>query len=833
MNTSALDWRQEGDTLVEFLEAKAREYGPRPAIYFKPGFRYQTWTYQDLWEGSGRIASLLQHRGLEKNDRVLLWGPNCPQWVLVFFGCLRAGLVVVPLDLRSSPDFVERVASKTRPKLAFVSRVTPDRPDGFDVPEMLLDQIESESLNMPEPRRVGLDWDDLAEVIFTSGTTGDPKGVMLSHGNLLANMVAVNEQAPGKPTDRLLSLLPLSHMFEQMGGLLIPLRNGSNITYLTSIQPSIIVKTAGERRPTLMLLVPQALSVLMNGIEREVARQGKEKVWRWSMAVAQHAPTRVRRVIFRRVLQRLGGALEYIFSGGAALDPELGEKWERIGVKISQGYGATEASPVISCHTFERPDFRSAGPPVPGMDVKVSADGELLIRGPNVTKGYWEAPDRTVEAFEGEWYKTGDLGFIDSEGSVHVKGRKKDMIVLASGQNVYPEDVETVFNKHPDVTDVSVVGLPKDDGLEVHAVILTEQPDKAADAVAWANRQLAEHQRIRGHTVWPEDDFPRTHTLKVKKLVVIDRLTSATAASAVDGRRSQDDEEAVRSPVVALVADIAGVMPTAVEPGLALGDDMGLDSLNRVELLSAIEETIGVYVDESKVTPGTTVSELEALVDSGPSATDIRFPRWGMAFWCRALRGLLQRGIVFPAMTMAYKMRVTGVDNLDLQGPALVAANHTLHLDNGIILRSLPTRFRQRLAIAASDHMWRSPIRSLAIPLLGNGFPFSKEGNVRKSLDNVGRIIDNGWSVLIYPEGELTVAGPMKPFLAGTGLICVGGRVPVIPLKLKVIRTGFPRYFPLLSRGEVEIRFGEPLIFGPGVTYQDATVQIEEAVRAL
>ena len=833
MNTSALDWRQEGDTLVEFLEAKAREYGHRPALYFKPGFRYQTWTYQDLWEGSGRVASLLQHRGLEKNDRVLLWGPNCPQWVLAFFGCLRAGLVVVPLDLRSSPDFVERVASKTRPKLAFVSRVTPDRPDGFDVPEMLLDQIESESLNMPEPRRVGLDWDDLAEVIFTSGTTGDPKGVMLTHGNLLANMISVNEQAPGKPTDRLLSLLPLSHMFEQMGGLLIPLRNGSNITYLTSIQPSIIVKTAGERKPTLMLLVPQALSVLMNGIEREVARQGKEKVWRWSMAVAQHAPTRVRRVIFRRVLQRLGGALEYIFSGGAALDPELGEKWERIGVKISQGYGATEASPVISCHTFERPGFRSAGPPVPGMDVKVSAEGELLIRGPNVTQGYWEAPDRTVEAFEGEWYKTGDLGFIDSEGSVHVKGRKKDMIVLASGQNVYPEDVETVLNKHPDVTDVSVVGLPKDDGLEVHAVILTEKPDKAAEAVAWANRQLAEHQRIRGHTVWPEDDFPRTHTLKVKKLVVIDRLTSATAGSAVDGRHSQDDEEAVRSPVVALVADIAGVMPTAVEPGLALGDDMGLDSLNRVELLSAIEETIGVYVDESKVTPGTTVSELEALVDSGPSATDIRFPRWGMAFWCRALRGLLQRGIIFPAMTMAYKMRVTGVDNLDLQGPALIAANHTLHLDNGIILRSLPTRFRHRLAIAASDHMWRSPIRSLAIPLLGNGFPFSKEGNVRKSLDNVGRIIDNGWSVLIYPEGELTVAGPMKPFLAGTGLICVGGRVPVIPLKLKVIRTGFPRYFPLLSRGEVEIRFGEPLRFGPGVTYQDATMQIEEAVRAL
>ncbi len=833
MSTSTIDWHEEGDTLVDFLEAKAREFGPRPALYFKPGFRYQTWTYQDLWEGAGRVASMLQQRGLEKNDRVLLWGPNCPQWVLAFFGCLRAGLVVVPLDLRSSPDFVERVASKTRPKLAFVSRVTPDRPAGFDVPEALMDQVESDSHGMPEPRHVNLDWQDLAEVIFTSGTTGDPKGVMLTHGNLLSNMVAVNNHARGKSTDRLLSLLPLSHMFEQMGGLLIPLRNGANVTYLTSIQPSIIVKTAGERRPTLMMLVPQALSVLMNGIEREVARQGKERVWRWSMGVAKNAPTAVRRVIFRRVLQRFGGALQYVFSGGAALDTELGEKWERLGIRIIQGYGATEASPVISCHTFDRPDYRSTGPPVPGVDVRISEDGEILVRGPNVTQGYWEAPDRTVEAFDGEWYKTGDLGFIDSEGSVHVKGRKKDMIVLSSGQNVYPEDIEAVLNKHADVVDNTVVGLPKEDGLEVHAVIVTENPARAGEAVAWANSQLAEHQTIRGHTVWPEEDLPRTHTLKVKKPIVIDRLTNGTAAPAAQEADTSTKEEADVSPVVTLVAEIAGVPPAEIEPGLALGDDVGLDSLNRVELLSAIEESIGVYVDESRVTPSTTVRDLETLVSSGPRAANIRFPHWGMALWCRLLRGFLQRGIVFPAVTAAYKTKVLGAANLDVLGPALVAANHTLHLDNGIILKSIPNSFRQRLAIAASDHMWRSPIRSLAIPLLGNGFPFSKEGNVRKSLDNVGRIIDNGWSVLIYPEGELTVDGPMKPFLAGTGLICVGGKVPVIPLKLKVIRTGYPRYFPLLSRGEVEVCFGEPLTFEPGITYHEATVRIEEAVRAL
>ena len=208
---------------------------------------------------------------------------------------------------------------------------------------------------------------------------------------------------------------------------------------------------------------------------------------------------------------------------------ELGAKWEKLGVTIIQGYGATEASPVISCHTMDQPDFRSTGPPVPGVEVTITNDGEILVRGPNVTQGYWEAPDRTAEAFSDGWYKTGDLGFIDEEGSLHVRGRKKDMIVLPSGQNVYPEDIEAVLTRHPDITDATVVGLTKGDRVEVHAVLLLEEPGKADEAVSWANSQLGDHQRVRGHTVWPEDDLPRTHTLKVKKNVVVDRITGAAA----------------------------------------------------------------------------------------------------------------------------------------------------------------------------------------------------------------------------------------------------------------------------------------------------------------
>ena len=551
------------------------------------------------------------------------------------------------------------------------------------------------------------------------------------------------------------------------------------------------------------------------------------------MAIATYAPISIRRLIFRRVRKRLGGALELIFTGGAALDLELGAKWEKLGVRIIQAYGATEASPGISIHPIHRPDYRSSGPPVPGVEVKVEEDGELLIRGPNLTQGYWEASDRTAEVFSDGWYKTGDLGFIDEHGSVHVKGRKKDMIVLSSGQNVYPEDVEAALSKHPDVTDATVVGLPREDRVEVHAVLLMENPDKAQEAVSWANGQLADHQRIRGHTVWPEDDLPRTHTLKVKKALVLERLTGPGPVASGESRAQEDSPDDARGPVGILVAEVAGLPAAEVRGDMRLGEDLDLDSLKRVELLTTIEERLGVYVDEMLVSPNTTVRQLEALVDAGSPAQTKKFPRWGMALWCTLARGLLQRGLVFPLTSLAYKIKVSGTENLDTPGPVLIAANHTLHLDNGIILKSLPSRRRRRLAIAASVHMWSNPIRSLAIPLLGNGFPFSKEGNFRKSLENVGRIIDGGWSVLIYPEGELTVAGPMKPFMGGTGLVCVGGRVPVVPLRLVVLKTGFPSYLPLLRRDEVEVRIGKSLSFDSEATYLEATAAIEAAVRSL
>ena len=685
-------------TLVEFLEGQAGQFEDRPALLWKPTFRYRTWSYRDLWEGAGRVATLLQRRGLLKGDQAVLWGPNSPYWVLAFFGCLRAGVVAVPIDLRSSPDFVERVVSRTRPRLSFVSRLTPAGHEDLGLPEVYLEQIDDATQELPPPEAVPLAAEDLVEIMFTSGTTGDPKGVMLSHRNLIANMEAVTQRGHGKPTDRLLSILPLSHMFEQMAGLLVPLRWGANVTYPMSRQPTILFRTIMERRVTMLLLVPQVLDLFMKGIEREVKRQGRERAWDLLHRIAQYTPFRIRRLLFRQVHKKMGGALESVFAGAAPMDPELGAKWERLGVRIIQGYGATEASPVITVHPANRPRYDSPGPPLPGVDMKISEDGEVLIRGPNVTSGYWEAPEQTAATFENGWYKTGDQGFIDEDGFLHLRGRKKDMIVLASGQNVFPEDIEAVLNKHPKVRDAAVVGLPKGADVEVHAALLVDDSDAAGSAVSWANERLDEHQRVRGHTVWHEEDFPRTHTLKVKKPVIVDVLDGCCLEvrrrTFGFGGRTTSGPADIRQ----LVAEVAEMPLAQLAMDMRLGEELDLDSLRRVELLSAIEAELGVYLDESQVGPETTVGELAKLVEAGArDAVPVKFPRWGMSPWCRLLRGALHRTVIFPILRLGYRVRVVGEENLSgLKAPVIFAANHHLYLDNGVLIRSMPAPWRRR-----------------------------------------------------------------------------------------------------------------------------------------
>jgi long-chain acyl-CoA synthetase len=511
-------------TLGDFMQSLAERFGPRPALLHKPGKTTEVWSYTDLKARANRVALWLREHGVQKGDRVILWAPNSPLWVASYLGAMRIGAVVVPLDTRSGSDFAQRVIGQTEPRLALLSKATRDAWRS-DTPTFMIEELDS----LPDTGGDIIDEsvrpEDIATLMFTSGTTGDPKGVILTHGNILANVESVDLVVPNIKEFKVVSLLPLSHSFEQTVGLLLALKRGTSVYYVSSLMPATIFDALKEHGATAMLLVPGALQLFMSSIEREAAKQGKEQQWRRLQQIAKYMPQTVRRMLFRPVHERLGGKLEFLVSGGAPIAPELIEKWELLGIPVLQGYGATEAGPVIAATNLRNRNPVTVGNPIPGMQVKIAPDGEVLIKGPSVTSGYWRNPRASEEAFEDGWYKTGDLGYLDKRGHLVLHGRKKDLIVLANGQNVYPEDVERALKAVPGVTEAVVVGMPNGQGTEVHAVLICDKGVTDHDAIIrQANAHLAPHQYIKDFTIWPEQNFPITHTLKVKKHEVLAKI---------------------------------------------------------------------------------------------------------------------------------------------------------------------------------------------------------------------------------------------------------------------------------------------------------------------
>ena len=555
----------------------------------------------------------------------------------------------------------------------------------------------------------------------------------------------------------------------------------------------------------------------------------------------------LRRILFVSVHRQFGGRFRYIVSGGAALDPALGESWRELGVDVLQGYGTTECAPAVTFNRLDKNRLGSVGVPLPGVEIRIAEDGEVQVHGPNVFKGYWENEEATRSVLDAKgWYHTGDLGEIDADGFLWLRGRKKDMIVLADGLKVYPEDIEDVLAADPRIQAASspvrpviatVVGLePPGEPIHVHAVFLLHDPDAVETIVRDANTKLSGSQQIRGWTIWPDEDFPTTPTQKVKKRFVIERLGELQRGDRAAEVVAAGDAERKLTEVEALIAQVANVPPAIVRPEAQLSADLGMDSLARVDLLGVIEEELGAYIDDAAVAPSATVGDLERMVrDAGATKRETGIFGWPLNPLVRTFGILLQESIVWPLVTVFYRVRVSGRENLHgLPGPVLFAPNHCLHWDNGIILTAIPLGWRWKLAVAAAaDDVFGNKLNGFFSAVLADAFPLAREGAIRRSLELLGARLDRNFSVLIYPEGKLTVGGPLQPFKAGTGLIAVEGGTPVVPMKLKIKtmsvldRMGWP------LRGSVEVVFGTPIRFASGTDPNVATRQLETAVAEL
>ena len=843
------------ETLNDILEESARKFGAKDALTIRPGFRTRAWSYRDLNDVVPRVARYLSDAGMKKGDRVLIWGVNRPEYGIAFLAALRLGAILVPLEANYAAEFAVKIAERTRASAAIVSSQTLARAKTLGLPLHEMERLPDLARECPPLAKAALTGDDLAEVVFTSGTTGDPKGAMLSHGNILSNAIAASQIFPIGPKQRLLSFLPLSHMFEQLGGFFTVLLAGASVIYPTSRQPAVVRRTFKERKVSMVLITPAVVKSLMLAIERSAEAQGKKELFEKLRRVARRLPMGLRRLVFFSVHRQFGGRFRYIISGGAALDPALGASWRELGIDVIQGYGTTECSPGL---TFNRVDLNrlgSVGTPLPGVEIKIATDGEVLARGPNVFKGYWENEEATRAVLDNDgWYHTGDLGEIDKDGFLWLRGRKKDMIVLADGTNVYPEDIENTLAADPRIEALAtplrpavatVVGLhrPGED-IQVHAVFLVKDKEQVASIVRDTNVKLSGSQQIRGWTIWPEDEFPTTPTQKVKKRFVVERLL--TMGRVDQARAVPGDQAATRTltDVERVITQVTNLPPAAVHPGATLSADLGLDSLGRVDLLGAIEEELGAYVDEAALEPNATVAELEKMVAAARDVKrDTGIYGWPLSPLVRSFGLLLQQTLVYPLVHVFYKVKVTGKENLvGLRGPVMFAPNHCLHWDNGIILMAIPLSWRWKLAVAAAaDDVFGNKLNGFASSILANAFPLAREGAIRRSLELLGARLDRQFSVLIYPEGKLTIGGPMQPFKSGTGLIAVEGATPVVPMKLKIGKVSAldhldKKWEPSRSngwRGDVEVVFGDPLFFAAGTPASEATAKIQAAVAAL
>jgi long-chain acyl-CoA synthetase len=834
-------------TLIDFFRDLSHARGN--FLVYDDGFRSRGHSYAEVARAARGFAARLHELGVQRGDAVVFWSENRPEWIVAFWGCLLVGAVVVPIDYRASPDFLARVARIVKARLLVVGQDVPPLSDSrvsIDAPVWKLHDLDWSDGVPPD---VAIGRDDVAEIIFTSGATAEPKGVVITHRNVLANIVPVEREIakykryarPFSPL-RFLNLLPLSHMFGQAMATFIPPVLDGEVIFIRGYNPVDIVEQIRRRRVSVLVSVPKILDVLREHVTRidESVRAFRE---RGQTTTAAHVARRW--WTYRRVHRLFGLKFWAFIVGAAPLDTDLEKFWGELGFAVVQGYGLTETAPIVTLNHPFSTRKGSVGKPIAGVEMKIAADGEILVRGENVTKGYFNAEQETAEAFEDGWFHTGDIGELAPDGQLYIRGRKKEMIVTPEGLNVFPEDVEKILLQLAGVRDAAVVGAPIGSEERVHAVLVLDTnagPDAADRIVREANSRLQDHQKIRRGLVWPEPELPRTEgTRKLKRAAIREWVLSGGAPRLV--RQGIDQLEAL----LERYAGRGGISAnTTIE-------ELGLSSLDRVELMVALEDAFQTRVDETAFAGARDLKELRALVEQAPgdasAAEPVDFPAWNRSWPARAIRRASLPTWILPLARAFAWLRVDGRDNLaSIDAPVIFAANHQSHMDAPVILAALPARLRYRVAIAMAKEFFKAHFypdeygrlawltNSLSYylaTLFFNAFPLpQREAGARQTLRYIAEVLEDGFSVLIFPEGRRTTTGEIDRFRPGIGMIASRLEVPVVPVRIEGLDKVLHPSARMATPGRVRVAFGAPMRL-TGDDYEALAQQVEHAVKSL
>lgn len=822
--------------LIEVFNASCKANAESRALshFTHDGGLEVTYTYAELWENARRVAQFLKQKDIGKGDRVLLMGPNEPAWPMIYLGILLADATAVPVDPEMPDADVQRICDKSQAKLVILHE---KHPKDLDVAIAWIDDVfEAEPLAHIEQRNRS---EEIASLLFTSGTTGDPKGVMLTHGNFTALLASLRGTLKVKRKDRVLSVLPLFHTFEFSCGFLMPISVGAHITYLEEIDGPLLRDAMKAVRPHGIVGIPALWDVLHKRIESQVddkgdaARLAFTTSLRLSRFLRQKYGLNIGRFLFREVHDTMGGKIRHLISGGAALSEPVLNAFEGLGFELLEGYGLTEAAPVLA---VRRPGDRkgggSVGKQLPDVELQIinpdkDGVGEVIARGDNVMLGYLDDPKSTESTIRKGWLHTGDLGKLDKSGRLILVGRRKELIVTSSGKNVYPDELEPLYGDHELIEEMAIVGIPDPQGDERVAalvVLVDDAPDDAQarvkDHFTKVSTGLGDHQRIRAMRFW-HGELPRTATRKVKRKEVRDELVRLLDISKAT-RREAGSVPAGREPawLYAAVAGLSGFEAVDIAPKTDLISDLGMSSLQLVELRVLLEERGGKKLDGDAVAQAVTVQDLIDVV-GGDNPTLIT-TRSGLRKKKAAAaedEGLdlpepvsvagrqVLRGLHKLAYDRMLNVKVTGRENIPHNEQCIVISNHSSHLDLGLVKYALGDYAPNLGALAASDYFFDTQYKRDFFEPFTNLIPVDRTAAFEASLRHAEQAMDEGKVVLVFPEGTRSKSGQLQEFKHGIGYLQSKSQLSILPLYLRGTHRALPKgsAFPTSRRLKAHI----------------------------
>ena len=845
-------------TIVDLIRTQASRIPDRVALQMVKEGEWEEYTYAETYTRSREVAWRLWESGLRKGDRVVLVSENQPGWCIAYLAATQIGIAVAPLDAQTPAHEVLAIAAFTTAKAILVSDAVLEK-SGTVLSESgtMLQNINNgceivgsePSENGRRTPEIPADFpnveicpDTVASIIFTMGTTVDAKGAMLTHGGFLSNVQAVAKALPPTDTERILSALPLYHALSFSCSLLMALYSGTTATYVNALRPTTLLKTMREAKTTAFIGVPRLFQLLQSTIERQAAREDTP-----GETLAEKAKA------------VMGGEIRVLVSGGASLSKAIYDEFQKFGMTIYQGYGMTETAPVLTVNPYEKSKRASVGPAVEGVELKIEnpdADGvgEIIAKGPSTMKAYYQNPTATAAAVRDGWLYTGDLGYMDADGYLYLTGHCKDVIVPASGKNVYPVELEALYRENPAISEICVVGVPYEDGSDtaIHAVIVPTSPDETTKETIQHHLQtrakgLPSYQQFHKFHFW-EDALPKTQTGAIDRehlrgsLQALMKETMETNFLPPLSRGKPETETAaprtdIPQDVLATLSRLARMPAYQIRLEDRLDIDLGLDSLTRLDLLLMLEARLGETIPDALLANLETVGDVVRLIETFQSEVERQtgigvtnppyesglqtpltnreaelrqVPRW----YARAFRAVLT-GIY----RNYFSLKCYGLEHIPQGKPYIIMANHTSHLDTLTVITALGKKAYQLWVLAARDYWFATRLQGWFAGTCLNALPIEREGNFTEFLQDLrmaNAVMAENNGLLIFPEGTRSLDGNLQPFKSGIlSLLIYGPNVPIIPAYIDGTYHALPKGQNLPKKHPVGIIFGEPLTFPP------------------